>query len=187
MATHCCRFSCIDQENLVTYILHYGYASEGNSASVISMYWHWSWHVMFVFLQFIYRKWMGLLLYHESIKAHLYHLTRNLHLLNEHSTWKMSHLISLRLWVFVLFASCIRVTLHPVLRISFWAIDLLDFFFSISLLGRWFWFGLAECWKSIRVAWGYRREWLKVLGFFANLLHVSTTRLCTLWCLSFVL
>ena len=129
----------------------------------------------------------SLLLYHESIKAHLYHLTRNLHLLNEHSTWKMSHLISLRLWVFVLFASCIRVTLHPVLRISFWAIDLLDFFFSISLLGRWFWFGLAECWKSIRVAWGYRRERLKVLGFFANLLHVSTTRLCTLWCLSFVL
>ena len=126
-------------------------------------------------------------LYHESIKAHLYHLTRNLHLLNEHSTWKMSHLISLRLRVFVLFASCIRVTLHPVLRISFWAIDLLDFFFSISLLGRWFWFGLAECWKSIRVAWGYRREWLKVLRFFANLLHVSTTRLCTLWCLSFVL
>lgn len=39
----------------------------------------------------------SLLLYHESIKAHLYHLTRNLHLLNEHSTWKMSHLISLRL------------------------------------------------------------------------------------------
>ena len=28
----------------------------------------------------------SLLLYHESIKARLYHLTRNLHLLNEHST-----------------------------------------------------------------------------------------------------
>lgn len=91
----------------------------------------------------------SLLLYHESIKAHLYHLTRNLHLLNEHSTWKMSHLISLRLWVFVLFASCIRVTLHPVLRISFWAIDLLDFFFSISLLGRWFWTSALHKWRSV--------------------------------------
>lgn len=90
----------------------------------------------------------SLLLYHESIKAHLYHLTRNLHLLNEHSTWKMSHLISLRLWVFVLFASCIRVTLHPVLRFLFELLTCLISFLAFPFLGV----GFGLVWLSAEKA-----------------------------------